>query len=484
MSIDPTIEEQSLLAARLQTRRQGMSTREQLATATTTAAFAGAVAVLWATNPPHGFPFVQTVLCVLVLALATRVEFDTPFGFTVPTQLAFVPLVFAVPLAIVPLAVVAGLSISRLERVLRGEMPPSRLIRAVPNAWFAIGPVAVFAIANIEPRHAGPVLLIMALVAQIGVDFLAARVHDVITGSGSVRAQLRESWVYVVDVALSGVGLVVAQDLHSSPAELLFLVPLLGLFAMFAHERNHRLRGLFELNSAYRGTALVLSDVVESDDHYTGQHSKSVVELALMLASDLGLSDERKRNLEFAALLHDVGKIAIPKDIVNKPGKLEPDEWTIIKTHTLEGEKMLSQVGGFMREVGNLVRSHHERWDGRGYPDGLAGEQIPLEARIITCCDSWNAMRTDRIYRKALPLEVALDELTGNAGSQFDPGLVEALLPIIERTEGRPAVAAVAERVEPVAERVEPVVERVEPVVERVEPRAQAPAPVPRPVTP
>ena len=264
-------------------------------------------------------------------------------------------------------------------------------------------------------------------------------------------------------MALSGVALVVAQDLHSSPAELLFLVPLLGLFAVFAHERNHRLRGLLELNGAYRGTALVLSDVVESDDHYTGQHSRSVVELALMLASDLGLSDERKRNLEFAALLHDVGKIAIPKEIVNKPGKLDPDEWTIIKTHTLEGEKMLSQVGGFMREVGILVRSHHERWDGRGYPDGLAGEEIPLEARIIACCDSWNAMRTDRVYRKALPLEVALDELTGNAGSQFDPELVEALLPIIERTEVRPAVA---------------------PALERVEPRAQAPAPLPWPVTP
>jgi putative nucleotidyltransferase with HDIG domain len=371
----------------------------------------------------------------------------------VPTQLAFVPLVFAVPLAIVPLAVIAALSIGLLERVLRGEMAPSRMIRAVPNAWFAIGPVAVFAIANVEPRYAGPVLLIAALGAQVAVDFFAARVHDVITGSGSVRAQLREAWVYVVDVALSGVGLVVAQDLHSS----------LGLFAMFAHERNHRLRGLLELNGAYRGTALVLSDVVESDDHYTGQHSRSVVELALMLASDLGLSDERKRNLEFAALLHDVGKIAIPKEIVNKPGKLDPDEWTIIKTHTLEGEKMLSQVGGFMREVGILVRSHHERWDGRGYPDGLAGEQIPLEARVIACCDSWNAMRTDRIYRKALPLEVALDELTGNAGSQFDPALVEALLPIIERTEVRPAVA---------------------PVLERVEPRTHAPAPLPRPVTP
>ena len=206
-------------------------------------------------------------------------------------------------------------------------------------------------------------------------------------------------------------------------------------------ERRQRLHGLLELNAAYRGTALVLSDVVESDDCYTAQHCRSVVELALAVAEHLGLSDERLRNLEFAALLHDVGKIAIPKEIVNKPGKLDPAEWTIIQTHTLEGEKMLSQVGGFMREVGLLVRSHHERWDGGGYPDGVAGEDIPLEARIIACCDSWNAMRTDRVYRKALPLEVALDELTGNAGTQFDPELVQALLPIIERTEGKPAVA-------------------------------------------
>jgi HD-GYP domain-containing protein (c-di-GMP phosphodiesterase class II) len=115
-----------------------------------------------------------------------------------------------------------------------------------------------------------------------------------------------------------------------------------------------------------------------------------------------------------------------------------------------------------MRQVGVLVRSHHERWDGGGYPDGLAGEAIPIEARIIACCDSWNAMRTDRVYRKALPLEVALDELTSNAGTQFDPQLVQALLPIIARTEGRP-VAATAEL--------------------RSQPRTH-PAPLPRPATP
>ncbi len=132
-----------------------------------------------------------------------------------------------------------------------------------------------------------------------------------------------------------------------------------------------------------------------------------------------------------------MGKIAIPKEIINKPGKLDPHEWTIVKTHTLEGQKMLDRVGGFMRQVGVIVRSHHERWDGGGYPDGLTGEQIPLEARIISCCDTWNAMRTDRPYRKALDYEVGEAELRSAAGSQLDPQLVEALLEIVasEATE-------------------------------------------------
>jgi putative nucleotidyltransferase with HDIG domain len=216
---------------------------------------------------------------------------------------------------------------------------------------------------------------------------------------------------------------------------------LLALLAVFAHERRQGLERLLELNNAYRGTALVLGDVIKADDGYTGVHCKSVVALALALGEELGLDAEQRRNLEFGALLHDVGKIAIPKEIINKPGKLEPQEWQIIKTHTIEGQKMLDRVGGFMRHVGLIVRSHHERWDGGGYPDGLAGESIPLEARIITCCDSWNAMRTDRPYRKALPQEVALAELASNAGRQFDPRIVDALVRIVEPAT-EPEVAA------------------------------------------
>jgi putative nucleotidyltransferase with HDIG domain len=189
--------------------------------------------------------------------------------------------------------------------------------------------------------------------------------------------------------------------------------------------------GLLELNNAYRGTALVLGDVVEADDGYTGEHCKSVVELALAVGRRMGLDAERRRNLEFGALLHDVGKIAIPNDIINKPGKLDDEEWSIIQTHTIEGQKMLDRVGGFMREVGRIVRSHHERWDGGGYPDGLAGEGIPLEARIIACCDAWNAMRTDRSYRNALSHEVAMTELVENVGRQFDPAVAAILIPIV-----------------------------------------------------
>jgi HD-GYP domain-containing protein (c-di-GMP phosphodiesterase class II) len=153
------------------------------------------------------------------------------------------------------------------------------------------------------------------------------------------------------------------------------------------------------------------------------------------MAEHLNLGAERQRNLEFAALLHDVGKIAIPKEIINKPGKLDPHEWTIIKTHTLEGQKMLERVGGFMRQVGLIVRSHHERWDGAGYPDGLAGDPIPLEARIISCCDTWNAMRTDRPYRQALAYDVAVAELASNAGKQFDPAVVETFLALTAPNE-------------------------------------------------
>ncbi len=435
MSFDPSFEEQELLAETIEREGARMTTRELVTGRLLAAGFAAAVAGLWLLMPPRSFALIPAVVSLAVLVIAMLVSFDTPFGQSRATQLGFLPLLFALPLALVPIAVAVAMAIAWLPDVKSGELRPARLLQVPCNCWFALGPVAVFTLAHTDPHRAGAPLLAAALGAQFGADFVVSSLRFVILLGASLATVARSTWVYAIDAALSGIAIVVAKDVHDAPLATLSLVPLLGLLALFAQERHRRLEGMLELSSAYRGTALVLGDVIEADDGYTGEHCKSVVRLALEVAEHLNLSPERQRNLEFAALLHDVGKIAIPKEIINKPGKLDPHEWTIIKTHTLEGQKMLERVGGFMREVGNIVRSHHERWDGGGYPDGLAGEQIPLEARIISCCDAWNAMRTNRPYRDALGLEVAIAELLAGAGKQFDPHVVETFARMVVPAE-------------------------------------------------
>ena len=151
------------------------------------------------------------------------------------------------------------------------------------------------------------------------------------------------------------------------------------------------------------------------------------------------------RDLEFGALLHDIGKIQVPDHILNKPGKLDPDEWEIIKRHPVDGQAMLDRVGGVLGEVGVIVRAHHESWDGRGYPDALVGEDIPLAARIICACDAYSAMTTTRAYRAAMPTLAAVEELHRCAGSQFDPAVVAELAALVGdvRATAAPAPAAV-----------------------------------------
>jgi putative nucleotidyltransferase with HDIG domain len=197
---------------------------------------------------------------------------------------------------------------------------------------------------------------------------------------------------------------------------------------LFARERQQRMEETLSLSTAYRGTALLLGDVVEADHHYTGMHSRDVVELSIAVARQLGLDATQQRKAEFAALLHDVGKIRIPGSIINKPGPLDAQERALMETHTIEGEEMLKRVGGMLGHVGRLVRSCHEHWDGNGYPDKLVGEDIPLVARIVCVCDAFSAMTTDRPYRSARTPGEALAELKRCSGTQFDPQVVAALL--------------------------------------------------------
>jgi HD-GYP domain-containing protein (c-di-GMP phosphodiesterase class II) len=217
----------------------------------------------------------------------------------------------------------------------------------------------------------------------------------------------------------------------SDHAGVLLAFPLVGLIAFFARERTTRIDHALELSAAYRGTALLLGDVVEADDAYTGAHSRDVVSLVLDICDDLGLSSRERRDAEFVALLHDVGKIKIPAEIINKPGALTDEERAIINTHTTEGERLLSQVGGLLGQIGGIVRSCHERWDGDGYPDRLVGETIPRIARIVCACDAYSAMTTNRPYRAARTQAEALEELQRCAGTHFDPDVVDALVRVL-----------------------------------------------------
>jgi HD-GYP domain-containing protein (c-di-GMP phosphodiesterase class II) len=415
-------------------RPEPLRGRELAAEAATAAAFlivAVALAVLLPAERELDVPLAATL--VATYALMARVHFPIGYGFTIPTQLVLVPMLFLVPLGAVPLLVAAGMLLGGLPEYLSRDRHPTRALAAIGDSWHAVGPVAVLAAGGVTAPELGEwPLLLAALAAQVLVDNGVATLRDW-AGLG-ISPKLQPSllgWVTLVDVLLSPVGLVAAMAAVTEPYAVLLILPLAGLLLVFALERGARVRQAIELSRAYRGTTLLLSDVLEQDDEYTGFHSRSVVSLSVAVADAMGLSSKQRRNVEFGALLHDVGKIAVPKEIINKPGPLTDDEWFVIKTHTIEGQRMLDRVGGLLSEVGRIVRSSHEKWDGSGYPDGLAADAIPVESAIVSCCDAFNAMTTDRSYRTAMSLDDAIEELQANSGSQFSPRVVDALMLVL-----------------------------------------------------
>ena len=170
-----------------------------------------------------------------------------------------------------------------------------------------------------------------------------------------------------------------------------------------------------------------LASALEERDRYTGEHSESVVDLTARVGEALALGGEEISRVRTAALLHDIGKVGVPDEILHKPGPLNDQEWEIMRQHPAIGERILRAIPG-MGDVARIVRHEHERWDGKGYPDRLAGAEIPVGSRIILACDAYHAMVSDRPYRKAMEHTDAIAELSGNAGVQFDPDVVEALI--------------------------------------------------------
>jgi HD-GYP domain-containing protein (c-di-GMP phosphodiesterase class II) len=383
--------------------------------------------LLWfpATRAPGLYVY---ALFIAVYAIASRVEFEVGPGFAVPTQVVFVPMLFVLPLQTVPLCVAAALLLGDTAAG-RGRLHVERVPLRLANAWHSVGPVLVLGAAGAPgPALRNAPLFVAALAAQFAFDFVSTSALEWFRVGLSPRTLARFiAWMYLVDVALSVTALAFAMSATQQPGALLLTIPLIGLLAFFARERRVRIDHALELSHAYRGTALLLGDVVEADDEYTGGHSRDVVGLVLAVCDKMGLDSRERRDAEFAALLHDIGKVRVPAEIINKTGPLDDGEHAIMRRHTIEGERMLDRVGGLLGDVGRVVRSSHEHWDGSGYPDGLAGESIPLGARIVAACDAFSAMTTDRSYRDALSQAAALAELRACAGTQFDRRVVEVL---------------------------------------------------------
>jgi HD-GYP domain-containing protein (c-di-GMP phosphodiesterase class II) len=208
----------------------------------------------------------------------------------------------------------------------------------------------------------------------------------------------------------------------------------LELLAGLAHQAKIAIESAEHYDNLERtfvSTVASLANALEANDEYTSSHARWITDMALLVGRELRLDRHAMKRLEFGALFHDIGKIGIPSEILRKPGPLTDEEFEIVKQHPELGEKILAPIER-LGDVRPIVRACHERWDGRGYPDGKRELEIPIEARIVFVCDAFHAMTTDRPYRRHLATVEAVAQLREAAGSQFDPAVVDAFVRLYE----------------------------------------------------
>jgi putative nucleotidyltransferase with HDIG domain len=243
-------------------------------------------------------------------------------------------------------------------------------------------------------------------------------------------------FIYRYYVLSAGVGSP-ALLLKSTLLIVVCLLPVMGLIYAFRAYAHQRELAVFNARLAARNERLALQAVasqvtaLDLKDNYTARHSAAVAQWSTDIAERLELGEHEVNVTHLAALLHDVGKIGVPDEVLNAPGKLDPVAWALVETHSQNGEKILNNIDQF-DELAKVVLYHHERYDGSGYPNGAAGDEIPFISRIICVADSYSAMVSDRPYRKRLPVSVAKAELEDKKGIQFDPRVVDTFLALLE----------------------------------------------------
>jgi HD-GYP domain-containing protein (c-di-GMP phosphodiesterase class II) len=420
-------------------RARSMDARERAVLVTSASLYCVAALTVALLFPSERDVSAVVVVGLLVgLAAVSRVRFEFGHGFVVPEQLVIVPMLLLGPLPYVPALIAAAGALALVPDFMKGSWSKDRWLNPVADCWPYLVPVLILgAWAPGAPELSSAPIYVLALAAQLGTDFAQTTLRNRLLDGHPMRELARSFGGSArVELILSPAAFAATLVAASEPIVLVIVIgPLVWLLDNFSQDRAARYAAALELNRAYRGTVMLLSDVLEFEDEYTAQHSRSVVDLVNAVADELGIAPDERQELEFAAMLHDVGKISIPKEILHKPAALTETEFEIIKHHTIEGQFMLDRVGGLLGRVGEVVRSCHERWDGQGYPDGLAGEEIPIAARIVFACDAYNAMTTDRPYRQAMPREAAVAELVANTGAQFDPKIVAALTKVVEHGE-------------------------------------------------
>lgn len=267
------------------------------------------------------------------------------------------------------------------------------------------------------------------------------QIMPVMTGVDFLKT-IREKFPNVVKILLTGysdsndiIDAINVCDIYRyvlkpfDPDDLKFIVSAGLKKYSLANENEIMLKDLKEL---FYKTLKSISLALDSKDPYTHGHSMRVTLYSLILAKELNLDDKMLEEIETAGLLHDIGKIGIPQQILCKPGKLTDEEYEIMKSHPEQGEKILMGIKK-LSIISNWLKTHHERWDGNGYPLKLQGEEIPLTSRIIAIADTYDAMTSTRSYRKALDHEVAIEEIQKCAGSQFDPSLAKLFVSIEDK---------------------------------------------------
>jgi hypothetical protein len=429
LDVDPRLE--SLLRTAADRAAAPLSARHRRVELVSALAMSAAIAALAAWLPAgREEQWTTFALLLALLTLASRVRFTVGAFTGAPTQPFLVAAFLLLPPAAAVAIWIAADMLVRLPDYLRRRTHPDHLLLHFGDAWPALGPALVIGLlAPGEPALGAWWVVALALVAQIAIETVAFEARAWLAHGVPPRVGVREAAIsFAVDGALAPIGLVIAIVAFGEPWALLTALPLVGLLAVLARERERRIEHAVALSEAYRGTALLMGEMLESEDPYTGgEHTWGVVSLVLRVGEMMGLDAVERRHLEFTALLHDIGKLRTPPEILNKPGALTGEEWAIVRRHPVDGQQMLERIGGMLAEVGESVRAHHERWDGGGYPDGTAGEAIPLAARIVCVCDAFNAMTTNRPYRPAMDVGVALTELRDCAGTQFDPRVVDAI---------------------------------------------------------